>query len=66
MRMAIPGGIDGMMSEIAVTPLQIDMIADPNASIRDAMDALRGPSRDVESRPNEQSTKTKPSISISM
>ena len=35
--MTIPGGVKGIMSEIAVTPLQISLVTDPAASIRDAL-----------------------------
>ena len=65
MRNLIPGGLEGVMSELAVTPLQIDMIADPSASTREAMAALQKPNHEVESRSNEQSAKTKPPISNS-
>jgi hypothetical protein len=41
-RRLIPGGRDRVRLEIAVTPLQISLIADPGASIRDAIEALRG------------------------
>ena len=39
--MAIPGGMDGIVSEIAVTLLQISIVADPQMSTRELLDASR-------------------------
>ena len=40
-RRLISGGGDHVTSEITVTPLQISLIADPRASIRDAINGFR-------------------------